>query len=130
MFKRAEQKKRIISIGPFPAQQEWYIIAAAEIPSGLPADRAPPEASGTREVRELGAAFGQMLDNLEHSRQQVIHAAKLAVVGEMAAIMAHEVRTPLGILHTSARPRPARKTSASSGCSAPKIRSFPATRSC
>ncbi|BBL74094.1 sensor histidine kinase [Methylomagnum ishizawai] len=58
---------------------------------------------GTREVRELGAAFGQMVDNLEQSRQQVIHAAKLAVVGEMAAIMAHEVRTPLGVLHTSAQ---------------------------
>jgi two-component system sensor histidine kinase HydH len=62
-----------------------------------------PEVSGAREVRELGMAFGQMVENLEHSRQQVIHAAKLAVVGEMAAIMAHEVRTPLGILHTSAQ---------------------------
>jgi len=67
---------------------------------------APPvrsDSGGTREVRELGAAFGQMLDHLEQSRQQVIHAAKLAVVGEMAAIMAHEVRTPLGVLHTSAQ---------------------------
>jgi signal transduction histidine kinase len=63
----------------------------------------PPKISGTREVRELGRAFGQMVDDLEQSRQQVIHAAKLAVVGEMAAIMAHEVRTPLGILHTSAQ---------------------------
>lgn len=62
-----------------------------------------PAITGTREVRELGTAFGQMLEDLERSRQQVIHAAKLAVVGEMAAIMAHEVRTPLGILHTSAQ---------------------------
>jgi signal transduction histidine kinase len=37
------------------------------------------------------------------SREQVIQAAKLAVVGEMSAIMAHEVRTPLGILSTSAQ---------------------------
>lgn len=65
--------------------------------------RKGPEVSGTREVRELGTAFGQMIESLEQSRQQVIHAAKLAVVGEMAAIMAHEVRTPLGILHTSAQ---------------------------
>jgi two-component system sensor histidine kinase HydH len=65
--------------------------------------RKGPAISGTREVRELGTAFGQMIESLEQSRQQVIHAAKLAVVGEMAAIMAHEVRTPLGILHTSAQ---------------------------
>jgi signal transduction histidine kinase len=62
-----------------------------------------PKVSGALEVRELGAAFGQLLEDLENSRQQVIHAAKLSVVGEMAAIMAHEVRTPLGILHTSAQ---------------------------
>ncbi|WP_045226292.1 sensor histidine kinase [Methyloterricola oryzae] len=62
-----------------------------------------PVVAGAREVRELGAAFQQMMASLEHSRRQVIDAAKLAVVGEMAAIMAHEVRTPLGILHTSAQ---------------------------
>lgn len=62
-----------------------------------------PSISGVREVRELGAAFEQLTKDLERSRQQVIHAAKLAVVGEMAAIMAHEVRTPLGILQTTAQ---------------------------
>lgn len=62
-----------------------------------------PTVSGAQEVRELSAAFGQLTEDLERSRQQVIHAAKLAVVGEMAAIMAHEVRTPLGILQTTAQ---------------------------
>ncbi len=62
-----------------------------------------PTVSGAKEVRELSLAFGQLADDLEHSRQQVVHAAKLAVVGEMAAIMAHEVRTPLGILQTTAQ---------------------------
>jgi signal transduction histidine kinase len=62
-----------------------------------------PEISGALEVRELSQAFSQLSEDLERSRQQVIHAAKLAVVGEMAAIMAHEVRTPLGILQTSAQ---------------------------
>ena len=62
-----------------------------------------PHVGGTVEVRELEAAFGTMLQELERSRGQVIEAAKLAVVGEMAAIMAHEVRTPLGILSTSAQ---------------------------
>ncbi|MGR8935241.1 MAG: sensor histidine kinase [Gammaproteobacteria bacterium] len=62
-----------------------------------------PEVGGAQEVRELNTAFGQLQEDLERSRRQVIHAAKLAVVGEMAAIMAHEVRTPLGILYTSAQ---------------------------
>ncbi|MEQ1638603.1 MAG: ATP-binding protein [Methylococcales bacterium] len=65
--------------------------------------QAPPQVGGTVEVRELEAAFGDMLEELEVSRQHVIQATKLAVVGEMAAIMAHEVRTPLGILSTSAQ---------------------------
>jgi len=62
-----------------------------------------PTASGVHEVAELSNAFAQLSEDLERSRQQVIRAAKLAVVGEMAAIMAHEVRTPLGILQTSAQ---------------------------
>lgn len=59
------------------------------------------KASG--EVAELNRQFGQMIDNLEQSRQDVIRVAKLAVIGEMAASMAHEVRTPLGILRSSAQ---------------------------
>ena len=66
-------------------------------------DYAGPKVSGAQEVRELSVAFGQLIDDLARSREQVIHAAKLAVVGEMAAIMAHEVRTPLGILQTTAQ---------------------------
>lgn len=64
---------------------------------------AAPEVGGTPEIRALGKAFGQLVASLDSSKRQVIHAAKLAVVGEMAAIMAHEVRTPLGILHTTAQ---------------------------
>lgn len=63
----------------------------------------PPNVGGTIEVRELEKAFIEMLDELEQSRKQLVQASKLAVVGEMAAIMAHEVRTPLGILSTSAQ---------------------------
>ncbi|MCG6943143.1 MAG: hypothetical protein LJE69_18075 [Thiohalocapsa sp.] len=55
------------------------------------------------EVRELSRAFGDMLAALSRSREHLIRAGKLAVVGEMAAIMAHEVRTPLGILKSSAQ---------------------------
>lgn len=55
------------------------------------------------EVAELGRAFAEMLEALERSRSHLVRAGKLAVVGEMAAIMAHEVRTPLGILKSSAQ---------------------------
>ncbi len=65
---------------------------------------APPRiATGFSEVRELSRAFGEMIEALERSREHLIRAGKLAVVGEMAAIMAHEVRTPLGILKSSAQ---------------------------
>lgn len=61
----------------------------------------PPQ-SGPPEVRELGLAFQKMMDDLEQSQADLTRAAKLAVVGEMAAAMSHEVRTPLGILRSSA----------------------------
>jgi len=62
-----------------------------------------PPAVGRGEVGELTQAFTQMVRDLERSREELIRAAKLAVVGEMAATMAHEVRTPLGILRSSAQ---------------------------
>jgi len=54
-------------------------------------------------VGELNQAYAEMIDALERSREQLVRAGKLAVVGEMAAVMAHEVRTPLGILRSSAQ---------------------------
>lgn len=60
-------------------------------------------AAGPGEVGELTLAFVQMIEALQQSRQNLVRAAKLATVGEMAAIMAHEVRTPLGILRSSAQ---------------------------
>jgi two-component system sensor histidine kinase HydH len=55
------------------------------------------------EVGELTRAYTDMIEALERSREQIVRAGKLAVVGEMAAVMAHEVRTPLGILRSSAQ---------------------------
>ncbi len=63
----------------------------------------PPPASGALEIRELNHAFAAMIERLEHSRAQLVQAGKLAAVGEMAAMLAHEVRTPLGILRSSAQ---------------------------
>lgn len=61
-----------------------------------------PAAQGPVEVQALHAAFTQMVQDLATSEQQLTRAAKLAVVGEMAAAMSHEVRTPLGIMRSSA----------------------------
>lgn len=55
------------------------------------------------EVGELYRAYVEMIEALERSREQIVRAGKLAVVGEMAATMAHEVRTPLGIVRSSAQ---------------------------
>lgn len=63
----------------------------------------PPQLKSSREISELSTQFSLMINNLENSRQDLIRASKLAVIGEMAASMAHEVRTPLGILRSSAQ---------------------------
>jgi len=64
----------------------------------------PPQLiAGTTEIRELSQAFNRMVEDLEHSRAHLVRATKLAAVGEMAAKLAHEVRTPLGIMRSSAQ---------------------------
>lgn len=62
----------------------------------------PPEAGGG-EVGELTEAFVSMVRDIAQSQRNLVRASKLAVVGEMAAAIAHEVRTPLGILKSSAQ---------------------------
>jgi two-component system sensor histidine kinase HydH len=61
----------------------------------------PTESGG--EVGELTHAFVQTVRELEQSRHDLVRASKLAVIGELSAAMAHEVRTPLGILRSSAQ---------------------------
>ncbi len=63
---------------------------------------ARPPQSGPPEVRALGDAFETMTQDLAQYQEELTRAAKLVVVGEMAAAMSHEVRTPLGILRSSA----------------------------
>lgn len=54
-----------------------------------------------REIHHLRQSLARMVDDLERQRQTLVRAAKLAAVGEFAAIMAHEIRTPLGIVRSS-----------------------------
>lgn len=65
--------------------------------------RSPPPPPASGEVGELMQAFTRMVDDLEASRQTLVRASQLAAIGEFAAMMAHEIRTPLGILRSSAQ---------------------------
>jgi signal transduction histidine kinase/Tfp pilus assembly protein PilN len=55
------------------------------------------------EIGALAAAFNRMAADLRHAERRLVDAAKFAFVGELAAGVAHEVRTPLGVLRTSAQ---------------------------
>lgn len=68
-------------------------------------DDASPEPlrAGIAELDELGQAHADMVHAVRHSRDQLVRSAKLAMLGELAAVMAHEVRTPLGVLRSSAQ---------------------------
>jgi signal transduction histidine kinase len=63
----------------------------------------PPKIKAGGEIAELSEQFTLMIDNLEKSQQDMVRMAKFAVIAEMAATMAHEIRTPLGILRSSAQ---------------------------
>ena len=76
------------------------IFAKNFVSSGIQSK--PPE-GGPVEIKEMTEAFTRMIANLEKSQENLTRAAKLAVVGEMAAAMSHEVRTPLGIIRSSAQ---------------------------
>lgn len=68
-------------------------------PGGLPA--APPPGPG--EIGELTRSFVHMVRTLDRSQQTLAQASKLAALGEVTALLAHEIRTPLGILRSSAQ---------------------------
>lgn len=55
------------------------------------------------EIGELASAFNAAAADLRRARDDLVTASKLAFVGELAAGMAHEIRTPLGILRSSAQ---------------------------
>ncbi|WP_029003231.1 sensor histidine kinase [Azorhizobium doebereinerae] len=62
-----------------------------------------PEVGG-REMEELAVGFNAMTAQLEALRTleaEMRHRAQLATLGEAAAVIAHEIRNPLGIIKTS-----------------------------
>lgn len=62
-----------------------------------------PASGGVGELAELSNAFVRMVRDIDLSQKNLIRASKLAVVGEMSSVIAHEVRTPLGIIRSSAQ---------------------------
>lgn len=60
-----------------------------------------PEVRSEDEIGELAASFTQMSNRLEQARDDLVDATRLALVGELAAGVAHEVRTPLSVLRSS-----------------------------
>ncbi len=55
------------------------------------------------ELDVLTQAYDDMVLAVENSRQALVRTSKMAMLGELAGVLAHEVRTPLGILRSSAQ---------------------------
>jgi signal transduction histidine kinase len=55
------------------------------------------------EITELRQAYLDMIGAVEQSKLDLVRSSKLAMLGELAAVLAHEVRTPLGIIRSSAQ---------------------------
>ena len=55
------------------------------------------------EVGQLTDSFNRMTSELKRSQEEALSAAKFAFAGELAAMVAHEVRTPLSVLRSSAQ---------------------------
>jgi signal transduction histidine kinase len=65
--------------------------------------RRPVSVRSRDEIGQLAEAFNRMAGELEAAEARLVEAAKFAFVGEVAAGVAHEVRTPLGILRSAAQ---------------------------
>jgi signal transduction histidine kinase len=55
------------------------------------------------EVGRLTDSFNRMTAALRRSQDEALSAAKFAFAGELAAMVAHEVRTPLSVMRSSAQ---------------------------
>jgi signal transduction histidine kinase len=55
------------------------------------------------EVGQLTESFNKMTTELKRSQEETLSAAKFAFAGELAAMVAHEVRTPLTVMRSSAQ---------------------------
>lgn len=65
--------------------------------------RAPVPVRSDDEVGTLARSFNEMIEEIDEAQRQLVEAEKFALVGELAAGVAHEVRTSLGVLRSSAQ---------------------------
>lgn len=65
--------------------------------------RQPVPVRSQDEIGQLAESFNRMASELKRAQDDLLVAAKFAFVGEVAAGVAHEVRTPLGIMRSSAQ---------------------------
>jgi signal transduction histidine kinase len=76
--------------------------AIREIARGEPG-RAPVPVRGDDEIGALAASFNDMASRLDRTQRDLVEAEKFAFVGELAAGVAHEIRTSLGVLGSAAQ---------------------------
>jgi len=56
------------------------------------------ETAGEGEIAQLERSFNSMVETLQESEKELLHQAKLASVGQLAAGVAHELNNPLGTI--------------------------------
>ena len=56
------------------------------------------ETKGKGEIALLGKSFNTMVETLRETEKELLHQAKLASVGQLAAGVAHELNNPLGTI--------------------------------
>jgi two-component system, NtrC family, sensor histidine kinase HydH len=76
--------------------------AAEDVGRGVTPESTVPVRSHD-EIGTLTEAFNRMATDLKRAERDLVEAAKFSFVGELAAGVAHEVRTPLGVLRSSAQ---------------------------
>jgi signal transduction histidine kinase len=64
---------------------------------------APVAVESRDEIGTLATTFNAMAARLRDAQDELLTSAKLVLAGELASGIAHEVRTPLGIMRTSAQ---------------------------
>jgi signal transduction histidine kinase len=74
------------------------VAESRQLEAGMPAF---PDDGG--EVAVLVSAFRGMMESLATAQRENLVQSRLALLGEIAANVAHEVRTPLSVLKTSAQ---------------------------
>jgi len=72
------------------------VAASAKVAGGDMTVRVPEKGRG--ELRQLSEAFNRMVNELQATEDELLHARNLASIGQLAAGVAHEINNPLGTI--------------------------------